>query len=84
MEEVQKNFMANLFSLTGSVNNIAETMSQKNVDITDLNTCMIKFTTLGQDVGKIGRLIFNFDHGKMSPSVLKSSPYYALFNKKEE
>eukprot|EP00347_Sterkiella_histriomuscorum_P014144 403361995 len=67
-DDIQKNLLSNLFTLTGSINNIADLMfsNGKTQDLTDLSTCFTTFNGVGSDVGKIFRAILKFDPTKVS------------------
>lgn len=64
------NFMNNLFTLTGSLNNIAGMLfsNTQTIDWTDLNGCFTKYDGIASDIGKIFRAILQFDPSKMNNS----------------
>lgn len=70
-EEISANFKANLFLLTAAVNDIAELLlgPGKAVEWEDLDKCYKQYLGLGQGVGKIMRIIFNFDYSKVQPAL---------------
>lgn len=63
-EQISLNLQNNMFSLIGNVNQILEVFfgnENKAIDWLDLDACFTKYQTLGQQIGKLLRVIFNFN-----------------------
>ena len=72
---MQKNLLDNLFSLTGSINNMAELMfSNKKRDLADLDGAFTLFNGVGSDFGKMVRVIFKFDLNNMPKLLMPAYP----------